>query len=144
MGTMVFSWEMLTTMGVIVVWLVRLEAKVLYLEQDRKDHWEKIDRMQTKLNEIAELLARLEGKFENHGQASDVRGQVQVAVATGKVKELRLIPSNPKVTPEAIAAIADAEAAAAKKKKTITCVKGKLVKKVTAVKPKCPSGYRAK
>ena len=25
--------------------------------------------------------------------------------------------------------------------KTITCVKGKLVKKVTAVKPKCPSGY---
>lgn len=51
----------------------------------------------------------IEGKFENNGQASVVRGQVQVAVATGKVKELRLIPSNPKVTPEAIAAIADAD-----------------------------------
>jgi hypothetical protein len=32
--------------------------------------------------------------------------------------------------------------AAAKKSITITCVKGKLTKKVTAVKPKCPSGYK--
>lgn len=30
------------------------------------------------------------------------------------------------------------------KKKTITCVKGKLTKKVTAVKPKCPAGYKLK
>ena len=30
------------------------------------------------------------------------------------------------------------------KKITITCVKGKLVKKVTAVKPVCPSGYKKK
>jgi hypothetical protein len=27
---------------------------------------------------------------------------------------------------------------------TITCVKGKLTKKVTGVKPKCPSGYKVK
>jgi hypothetical protein len=33
---------------------------------------------------------------------------------------------------------------AAAKKTTITCVKGKLTKKVTAVKPKCPSGYKVK
>jgi M6 family metalloprotease-like protein len=38
---------------------------------------------------------------------------------------------------------ADAKAAAIKKT-TITCVKGKLIKKVTAVKPKCPSGYKLK
>jgi len=30
------------------------------------------------------------------------------------------------------------------KKSTITCVKGKLTKKVTAVNPKCPSGYKKK
>jgi hypothetical protein len=29
-------------------------------------------------------------------------------------------------------------------KTTITCVKGKLSKKVTAVKPKCPTGYKQK
>jgi secreted trypsin-like serine protease len=34
--------------------------------------------------------------------------------------------------------------AAALKKTTITCVKGKLTKKVTAVKPKCPTGYKKK
>jgi len=39
---------------------------------------------------------------------------------------------------------AKAKADAAKKKSTITCVKGKLTKKVTAVKPKCPSGYKKK
>lgn len=37
----------------------------------------------------------------------------------------------------------EAEAkAAATKKITITCVKGKLTKKVTAIKPKCPAGYK--
>ena len=30
------------------------------------------------------------------------------------------------------------------KRTTITCVKGKLTKKVTAVKPKCPTGYQKK
>jgi len=39
----------------------------------------------------------------------------------------------------------EAEArAAALKKTTITCIKGKLVKKVTAVKPLCPAGYKKK
>ena len=39
----------------------------------------------------------------------------------------------------------EAEAkAAATKKITITCIKGKLIKKVTTVKPKCPSGYKVK
>jgi predicted nucleic acid-binding Zn-ribbon protein len=39
---------------------------------------------------------------------------------------------------------AKAKAEAAKKKSTITCVKGKLTKKVTAVKPKCPKGFKVK
>jgi hypothetical protein len=39
----------------------------------------------------------------------------------------------------------EAEAkAAASKKTTISCVKGKLVKKVTGVGPKCPAGYKLK
>jgi hypothetical protein len=42
--------------------------------------------------------------------------------------------ATPKVTPTKAAA----------KKSTITCVKGKTTKKVTAVKPKCPSGYTKK
>ena len=39
----------------------------------------------------------------------------------------------------------EAEAKAASlKKSTITCNKGKLTKKVTAVKPKCPAGFKVK
>ena len=38
---------------------------------------------------------------------------------------------------------ADAKAAALKKT-TITCIKGKLTKKVTAIRPKCPTGYKKK
>jgi len=30
------------------------------------------------------------------------------------------------------------------KKSTISCIKGKLIKKVTAVSPKCPAGYKKK
>ena len=36
------------------------------------------------------------------------------------------------------------QASAPAKKTTITCVKGKLTKKVTAVGPKCPTGYKKK
>ena len=39
---------------------------------------------------------------------------------------------------------AAADKAAALKKVTINCVKGKVTKKVTAIKPKCPSGYKKK
>jgi hypothetical protein len=40
--------------------------------------------------------------------------------------------------------LTQAAAPAAIKKTTITCVKGKLTKKVTAVGPKCPAGYKKK
>jgi hypothetical protein len=39
--------------------------------------------------------------------------------------------------------IAD-QAAASKKKTTITCLKGKTIKKVTGVNPVCPKGYKRK
>jgi hypothetical protein len=45
-------------------------------------------------------------------------------------------------TDSIIKAVADKAAAA--KKTTITCVKGKLTKKVTSVKPVCPKGYKKK
>ena len=34
--------------------------------------------------------------------------------------------------------------AATNKKITITCIKGKTVKKVSAIKPKCPAGFKKK
>jgi hypothetical protein len=40
--------------------------------------------------------------------------------------------------------LSQAKAPSLSKKTTITCVKGKLTKKVTAVGPKCPAGYKKK
>jgi hypothetical protein len=45
---------------------------------------------------------------------------------------------------EAARILANAKATTNNKKTTITCVKGKLTKKVTAVKPTCPKGYKKK
>jgi hypothetical protein len=58
--------------------------------------------------------------------------------------EAKNLPTAPTCPAERKAIIDAAAKAAATKKTTITCVKGKLIKKVTAIKPKCPSGYRAK
>ena len=40
--------------------------------------------------------------------------------------------------------LAAAKLAALKKKVTITCVRGKTVKKVIGINPKCPFGYKKK
>jgi uncharacterized cofD-like protein len=51
----------------------------------------------------------IEATFETDHQSHVVRGQVQVATTKGKLTSLRLIPENPKVLPQSIAAIADAD-----------------------------------
>jgi hypothetical protein len=50
----------------------------------------------------------------------------------------------PKPTPTPVATESPTPTAAALKKSTITCIKGKAVKKVTALKPVCPKGYKKK
>jgi hypothetical protein len=91
---------------------------------------------------IAEANAKAEAEAKAKLEA------IQRAEAEAKVKAEAEAAA--KATAEAKAAAElkakqEAEAAAkaaAAKKITITCVKGKTVKKVTAVKPKCPKGYK--
>ncbi len=84
------------------------------------------------LREIEEKLTTAKAKAEAEAKAAAELKAKQEAEAKAAA-EL-------KAKQEAEAA---AKAAAAKKI-TITCVKGKTVKKVTAVKPKCPKGYKKK
>ncbi len=56
------------------------------------------------------------------------------ATATATAKAPDVVKPSPVATVKTTAA----------KKITITCVKKKLIKKVTAVKPKCPAGYKKK
>ncbi len=52
--------------------------------------------------------------------------------------------ASPVVTPTPTASPSPTAKPAVKTKKTITCIKGKTIKKVSAVNPKCPSGWKKK
>ena len=70
-------------------------------------------------------------KFINDGLASDTQGiEVFVSYADEELGEF-----------ENTMYLLEKEIA---KSKTITCIKGKTIKKVMALKPKCPTGYKQK
>jgi hypothetical protein len=76
-------------------------------------------------------------------QEADAKAAADAAAAELKAKQ----EADAKAAAELKASqekIAAAAKVAATKKKTITCIKGKLTKKVTAVKPVCPKGYKKK
>jgi hypothetical protein len=94
----------------------------------------------------AKAAAELKAKQEAEAKAAAELKAKQEAkeVAARAAEELKA-----KQEAQAAAALkakqeADARAAAAAKKTTITCIKGKLTKKVIGVKPKCPPGYKVK
>jgi len=73
-------------------------------------------------------------------QEAEAKAAADKAAADLKAKKA----AEAKAAAAKILAAAKAKAAAAAKETTITCVKGKLIKKVTAVKPVCPKGYKKK
>jgi hypothetical protein len=106
-----------------------------YLDSALND-WKKFEiELKAKQEAKAKAAAELKAKQEADAKAVAALKAVQEAEAKAAV-EL-------KAKQEAEAAVAAAKAAA-NKKTTITCVKGKLTKKVTALKPNCPTGYKLK
>jgi hypothetical protein len=94
--------------------------------------------------EEARLAAELKAKQEAEEKAAAELLAKQEAEAKAAAELQAKQDAEAKAAAE-LRAKQEAEAkAAALKKKTITCAKGKLTKKVTAVKPKCPSGYKLK
>lgn len=89
----------------------------------------------------AELKAKQEAEAKAAAELK-ARQDAEAKAAADKVAAEKIIAD---AESEAAKIIADAKAKAAETKKTtITCVKGKLTKKVTAVNPKCPKGYKKK
>ena len=73
--------------------------------------------------------------------AADLKAKQEADAAAKAALELK---AKQEAEAKAIADKLAAAKAAALKKTTITCLKGKSVKKVTAVKPVCPKGYKKK
>jgi hypothetical protein len=108
--------------------LLKTAEKIV--EEDRKREAEEI-----------RLAAELRAKQEAEAKAAELKAKQEAEAAA----ELKAKQEAEATAAAELKAKQEAEAkAAAIKKTTITCVKGKLTKKVTAVKPKCPSGYKLK
>jgi hypothetical protein len=93
--------------------------------------------------------AELKIKQEAEAKAIADKAAADKAAADLKMKEeaqaaADKLLADAKIAAAKILAAAKAKAAATAKKTTITCIRGKLTKKVTAVNPKCPSGYKKK
>ncbi|MEI7541025.1 MAG: hypothetical protein WCJ89_06065, partial [Actinomycetes bacterium] len=79
-----------------------------------------------------------------------VKAAADKAAADLKAKQEAEVKAAADKAAAELKAIQDAEAkaaadkAAASKIKTITCIKGKVTKRITAVKPLCPTGYKKK
>jgi len=87
-----------------------------------------------------------EAKVLSDKAAADQKAKQEAEAKAAADKAAALLKAKQAADAKAAAAkiLAAAKAAAAAKKITITCVKGKLTKKVTAVKPACPKGYKKK
>ncbi len=89
---------------------------------------------------IAKVLAERQAKSDAEARAAaELKAKREAETKTRQEEELR--------AKQASELKAQQESAAKKaliKKTTIICVKGKLTKKLTSLKPKCPSGYKVK
>jgi hypothetical protein len=96
---------------------------------------------------IAEIeqISKLRWRYWVVGQFDVFGSEFQSQLSAKAVAELKAKKDADAKAAAELKAKQEANAkAVANKKKTITCVKGKRTKKVTAVKPKCPSGYKLK
>jgi M6 family metalloprotease-like protein len=94
---------------------------------------------QTKADAEAEAKAKAEAEAKAKAEAEAKAKAESEAKAAAELKAKQEAEAKAKAEAEA-----KAKLEASKKKTTITCVKGKLTKKVTAVNPKCPASYKKK
>ena len=119
--------------------LLKTAEKIV--EEDRKKEAEEIRlaaELRAKQEAEVKAAADLKAKQEAEAKAAaELKAKQEAeAKAAAELKAKQEAEAKAKSEVEAKAALS--------KKITITCVKGKLSKKVTAVKPKCPAGYKKK
>lgn len=109
-----------------------------FLTEDAKNR-------ELKAKQDAETKAAID-KAAADKMIADAKIEAEKVIADAKLQADKII-ADAKLEAEKVIAgakvVAD-RAAVSTKKVTITCIKGKLTKKVTAVKPKCPTGFKRK
>jgi hypothetical protein len=101
--------------------------------------------LKAKLEAEAKAAAELKAKQEAYAKAAAELKAKQEADAKAAAELKAKEEADAKAAADQLAAEKlAATKAASLKKTTITCLKGKLTKKVTAINPKCPTGYKKK
>ncbi len=111
---------------------VKVKDLVIYAEEVSKE------RATFKVFTSAEYVAKKD--MEAQAAAELLRKQDAEAKAAAELKAKQ--EADAKAAAELKAKLETDARAVALKKITITCVKGKITKRITSVKPKCPSGYK--
>jgi hypothetical protein len=97
---------------------------------------------------LEKAAAELKAKQDAEANKQEAEAKAKQEVEAKAAAELKAKQDAEAKAAAELKAKQDAEAKAAaeavNKKTTIICIKGKAVKKVTAVKPKCPKGYKKK
>ena len=91
------------------------------------------------ISELVTTTSKVEGKFF---KVSAAGFHYSAPVIKMKVVQNAEVKPTPTATPSPTPTVVTTKPVV--KKKVITCVKGKVSKKVTAVNPKCPAGYKKK
>ena len=150
-----FSWHYATAMEQANLYCAGIAELKDKQEADAKAAAELKAKQEADAKAAAELKAKQEADAKAAAELKAKQEADAKAAAELKAKQeaetkatAEKIISDAKAEAARILVVAKAKAAAAKpaanKKTTITCVKGKLTKKVTAVEPKCPTGYKVK
>ena len=115
-------------------------------EAEAKAAADKAAELKAKQDAEAKAAADLKAKLEAEAKLAADKAAAELKARQEAEAKLAAdkIAADLKEKQDAEAKAAADKAAAASKKTTITCVKGKLTKKVTAVKPVCPKGYKKK
>ena len=115
-------------------------------EAEAKAVADKAAELKAKQDANAKVAAELKAKQEAEAKLAADKAAAELKAKQEAEAKLAAdkIAADLKEKQDAEAKAAADKAAAASKKTTITCVKGKLTKKVTAVKPVCPKGYKKK
>jgi M6 family metalloprotease-like protein len=131
-------------LGSIKIRIVELKAAA-ELKAKQEDEVKIAAELKAKQEAEAKVAAELQAKQEAEAKVAAELKAKQDAEAKVAAELQAKQEAEAKVAADKLAAEKLAAAKlAAMKKTTITCIKGKLIKKVTAVKPKCPTGYKKK
>ena len=127
--------------------LIPLDARIaaLNLSGEGKSAYEE-KYAQFKANREAKLKAEAEAKLQAIQKAeAEAKATAELkAKQEAEAKAAAELRAKQEAEAKAAAAEKAATVTATKKKITITCIKGKTVKKVIAVDPKCPKGFKKK